>query len=77
MNRVVINKDGEAVNPRMAKEMGFTPDIVFKRDDGWELGAPKEFENVAYQLWQYAWVSFSSRENGGISKPMSEYENRK
>lgn len=76
MNRVVVHKDGEAVNPKMAREMGVIPDIMFKRDDGWILAAPKEFEDVAYALWRYAWVAFATREDGPEIKwhPMSEYK---
>jgi hypothetical protein len=35
--------------------MGITPDIVFVRTDGWMLGAPMEFVDVAEQMWLDMW----------------------
>lgn len=48
--RIVINKEGEAVTMKRAREMGILPLIVFIRNDGWMLGAPLEFEKVAYEM---------------------------
>lgn len=57
-NRVVINEEGEALSPKRALEQGLAPDIIFVRKDGWMLGAPVQFENVAFKLWEKEWAGF-------------------
>jgi hypothetical protein len=57
--RVIINQDGEAVSADRAESRGVVPDIIFKREDGWTLGTPKEFENVAYEMWADSWTHFA------------------
>lgn len=54
--RVVINKEGEAVPAWMAEREGIKPVIVFVRNDGWTLGAPEEFIEVARKMWDGEWV---------------------
>ena len=55
--RVVINEAGEATTfLRAAEEYQISPDIIFIRDDGWSLGAPKQFQDVAEQMWADKWA---------------------
>ena len=71
--RVVVTFDGEAVNPRRAREQYMTnPTIIFIRDDGWSLAAPEHLEAVALSLWRDNWVGFVRKPNQ-IIQPMSEY----
>ena len=56
LNRVLIDKEGTAVPPKRAKELGVSPDVIFIRDDGWTLGAPKHLKDVAHSLWSDKWV---------------------
>jgi hypothetical protein len=55
-SRVLINKDGEALPPSRAKERGHTYSVVFVRDDGWSLGAPKNLEAVAQSMYPEEWI---------------------
>ena len=55
--RVVVDRDGFGVTPaRAAREYRITPEVIFVRNDGWSLGAPKELENVARELWRGKWI---------------------
>ena len=73
-NRVVVDRDGMAVNASRAKhEFCAYPDIVFVRDDGWTLGAPLALERVAYRLWRDYWTHFARRGDELMSK-ISEYQ---
>lgn len=71
-NRVVINKYGEGTSLSRAEEKGITSDVIFRRKDGWTLGAPKKFEGVAFGLWRGEWSHFAYR---GESKfqPIQNY----
>jgi len=63
--RVVISEDGSAVSPKRAKEAyRITPDVVFIRDDGWSLGAPKRFADIAEAIWENKW-------RGVLLRPLS------
>lgn len=77
MNRIIVNKEGEAWTLERAAQKGIHPEIAFKRDDGWILCAPKQFEGVAYKMWPYSWTHYSRKEwsNTGeiIWKPISKY----
>jgi hypothetical protein len=57
-NRIVINEEGHAINQRRARERhGIeSADVIFIRNDGWCLGAPLEFEDVAFKLWEGDWL---------------------
>lgn len=71
--RVMINAEGEAVASARAREQfGVDPDVIFIRDDGWSLGAPKQFETVAFKLWEGSWIGFL-RKPHTAARPMSEY----
>jgi len=55
--RVVVSGDGEAKPPLKAKrEDDIEPDIIFIRDDGWSLGAPAVFKEVADGMCAGDWV---------------------
>lgn len=69
--RVVIQRDGYAVNYRRAQGQGVNVDVVFVRNDGWTLGAPTEYEQVAYKLWPTEWVGYMRY--GMDYQPISEY----
>ncbi len=63
-SRVVINSDGEATSSIRAREaLRVEPDIIFIRDDGWSLAAPRSFEAVAYNMWKGEWIGFIRRPN--------------
>ena len=56
-DRIVINYEGEAWSYKRAFDvLGITPDVAFRRKDGWVLGAPKEFEHVARRMWEDEWT---------------------
>lgn len=60
IDRVMIGYE-HAIPLKRALEAGIIPSIVFKRNDGWHLAAPKEFEKAAYELWKEHWVGFARR----------------
>jgi hypothetical protein len=56
IDRVVVDPDGRATTPERARrDYGITPDIVFERDDGWRLGAPSVYKNIAEDMWKDEW----------------------
>lgn len=58
-DRVLYSKNGEATSPKIAaKRYRITPDVVFIRNDGWTLGAPAYFEDVARTLWANDWIAW-------------------
>ena len=59
VDRLVIDNDGYAVPPAATK---LKPQIVFKRNDGWTLGAPLVFAHAAYTLWKDSWVAYTTGE---------------
>jgi hypothetical protein len=56
IDRVVVDNEGYAVPP---KATSIKPQIIFKRNDGWTLGAPLVFAHSAYKLWTGSWDSFN------------------
>lgn len=73
-DRVVINSAGSATTSEHARvRYGITPDIVFLRGDGWTLGAPEDFERVAYAMWRDEWVGFMRR-TAKQATPIVEYQ---
>lgn len=73
-DRVIINLEGEGISPdRASKQHGITSKIIFIRNDGWSLGAPSQFEHVAYLTWKDEWVAFIRRP-GSVVSPISEYD---
>lgn len=78
--RVMVNDD-ESVSARSARaDFGIKPVVIFLRDDGWTLGAPKHLEEAARQLWAGQWVGvFRHPPNWNESAPATtgpewEYE---
>lgn len=72
-DRVVINDDGEALPwPRARQEHNILPEIIFVRDDGWTLGAPRQFEKTAFQLWADKWIYFARKPEVALI-PISEH----
>jgi len=60
--RVVIDDRGTAMPGKKALfEFDTRPDVIFLRCDGWTLGAPKELERVAYEMWAEKWSHFARR----------------
>lgn len=56
--RVVINARGMAVDPHRAlRDYAIKPDVVLIRNDGWSLGAPHQFREVALRMWADQWVA--------------------
>lgn len=50
--RIVVDRHGSARPPKL----GDRYDVIFVRDDGWSLGAPKRFRRTAHKLWAGSWV---------------------
>jgi hypothetical protein len=50
--RIVVDAEGQARPP----QPGDRWDVVFVRTDGWTLGAPLKFREVARQLWEGSWL---------------------
>lgn len=71
--RVIVDSEGYGVPPSRAEQQySITSDIVFKRrGDGWTLGAPKQYESIAFRMWADEWESFSY--DGESWSPISEY----
>ena len=69
-HRVVVSVEGEACPEAGARDLGFVPVVVFIRSDGWTLGAPARFVDVAYGMWADEWVSFQVGEQ---IHPISEW----
>lgn len=62
LNRVLISCYGEATTPSRASAFfNVTPDIIFRREDGWTLGAPEEWEHQAWRLYRDEWTHFARR----------------
>jgi len=56
--RVLVGSGGDATTVKNAwDDYRVFPDVIFVRDDGWSLGAPKRLEKVAYELWKDVWVA--------------------
>lgn len=67
-DRVVINREGEAVPPfRARRDYNIHPDIIFARDDGWTLAAPDSLKDVAEAMWKKEWIGVFLR---GSWKPI-------
>jgi hypothetical protein len=76
-DRVVIDLAGQAVSANRAALNHYVfPDIIFIRDDGWTLGAPRKFEFVAFNLWKDSWIAFirNPRVDGAVAELISEYQ---
>jgi len=66
--RILIEKDyGVPPNRTTVK-----PDIIFIRDDGWSLGASREMEVEAYNLWLKNWTHFAQAPTF-LKQPICEY----
>ena len=64
--RVVINLHGEATTPRRAlDDHDVEPTVIYIRDDGWSLGAPEAFEQVAANMWRDEWVAVLRKKPDG------------
>jgi hypothetical protein len=65
--RVVVSKEGEAVpTPRARQEFGAEADVIFIRDDGWTLGAPKALVRAAEATWSDLWVGVAVAKSGRV-----------
>lgn len=51
----------EALSSKRARDVGVVPDVIFIRNDGWSLGAPKRLESAAHRLWADEWIGFVRR----------------
>lgn len=72
-SQVIINEQGLSESPAVAEEKHkVIPSIIFWRNDGWSLGAPKEFEKLAYELWKLRWVRYG-RSPDFIPETMETY----
>lgn len=55
-DRIVVNDQGEAWPPIRARAAGVYMGAIFIRKDGWSLGAPRQFMDVAESLWADEWL---------------------
>ena len=53
LTRVLIDANGYGVAPSRTT---VKPEVIFVRTDGWSLGAPKELESAAREMWKGDWV---------------------
>lgn len=73
VTRVVVDFEGYGVPPGIAardygiKELA----VIFKREDGWTLGAPAELQVIAYSIWKDSWIEFT--EDGKNWSPIKNY----
>jgi len=73
VDRVVISDAGEALPPAEARlKHTVEPDVVFLRDDGWMLGAARNLEKVAHNIWADKWVAFA-RLPDTTFRPIADY----
>lgn len=62
----VLTNEGRAVSPRRTT---IQPDVIFVRNDGWSLGAPKHLEEVARSQWAGSWSErWTKRADGSWQK---------
>lgn len=75
IDRVIVDSTGFGAPPILAERMyGVTPHIAFKRDDGWVLAAPRQFETIAYLLYYTQWTHFAIVDGTTIEwRPISHY----
>lgn len=55
---VVVNDQGHTKRLPEAMASGIEPSILFIRKDNWVLGAPEEYAQTAYELWEDEWTHF-------------------
>ncbi len=72
VGRVLIDKEGTALNPKRAADIGVLADIIFLRDDGYALGAPENLREEAHFLWRDDWTQFYVMRTKEL-RPISEY----
>jgi hypothetical protein len=59
-HRVVVNENGLALPPDVAMlQYAVGAKVIFQRNDGWTLGAPPQFERIAWELWRDQWLCFA------------------
>jgi hypothetical protein len=75
IDRVMVGYE-HAVPLPVALKAGVVPTIVFKRNDGWHLAAPKDFEEAAFKLWEGEWESFARRPSNEF-QPIKNYKGPK
>jgi len=74
VTRVIVDDGGYGVPPERAKQQyDIESAIYFKRSDGWSLGAPLQFEDIAYRLWANEWTHFATSWDE-TWRPISEYK---
>lgn len=63
--RVIVSAEAYAVGPERAlRQFGIQPDVIFIRSDGWTLGAPAQWRDIAERIWDTDWVGVI--ENGTV-----------
>ena len=74
VTRVLVNQDGEAWPPARAAKAGIDYDIIFRRRDGWTLGAPMKLAQDAFELWEDEWTHYADA-NDVVFSPIANYCN--
>lgn len=62
--RVLVNQFEGRPTHIALRDNRITPDVVFIRDDGWSLGAPKDLVWHAEMMWADKWVFVVELNNG-------------
>jgi hypothetical protein len=63
-----------AHGPDHAREQyNLNPEVIFIRNDGWTLGAPRGLEWIAFQQWAGEWIGFL-RKPDREAHPMTDYK---
>lgn len=70
--RVLIDAGKEALSGGQAIERKAPWEIVFLRNDGWSLGAPRELRGQAEEMWQNEWVEVYFPQSGQLL-PYNDY----
>jgi hypothetical protein len=78
-DRVVTAMNGTTMTGSTLRHVGASrlrPDVVYIRADGWTLGAPLRFVEVARRLWASDWIAVSDRLPGGTWSAPRAYNGR-
>lgn len=73
---VLCNREGLALSPRRAQQLGIKAEAILVRNDGWTLGFPRKFAAEAYATWPGRWDGFVvlSVATSDIVRPLAEWE---
>ena len=62
--RTLLDRKGRAEYRRTLEGI----DVIYERNDGWTLGAPRRLERRARGLWEGDWIAVYRRVAGGWTR---------